>query len=98
MNAEKMMMVLRNPHTSEKATILAEKLKQYTFKVMATANKSEIKQAVEQLFSVKVKNVSVLNVKGKRKRFKQINGKRSDWKKAFVTLYPEHDIDFTVTE
>ncbi|KTC99068.1 50S ribosomal protein L23 [Legionella geestiana] len=98
MNAEKMMMVLRNPHTSEKATILAEKLKQYTFKVMATSTKSEIKQAVEQLFSVKVKNVSVLNVKGKRKRFKQINGKRSDWKKAFVTLHPEHDIDFTVTE
>jgi large subunit ribosomal protein L23 len=50
------------------------------------------------MFNVKVKDVSVLNVKGKRKRFKQMNGKRSDWKKAFVTLLPNYDIDFTVTE
>jgi large subunit ribosomal protein L23 len=98
MNAERMMMVLREPHTSEKTTIMAEKFKQFTFKVLKTATKHEIKQAVEHMFNVKVKGVSVINVKGKRKRFKQTSGKRSDWKKAFVSLQPNYDIDFTVTE
>ncbi|HBI21890.1 MAG TPA: 50S ribosomal protein L23 [Legionella sp.] len=98
MNAEKLLMVLREPHTSEKTTVMAEKFKQFTFKVMKTATKLEIKLAVEQMFNVKVRNVSVLNVKGKKKRFKQTSGKRSDWKKAFVSLHPDDDIDFTVTE
>lgn len=98
MNAERLLMVLREPHTSEKSTVIADKLKQFTFKVLKTANKIEIKKAVEHLFNVKVKNVSVLNVKGKAKRFKQTSGKRSDWKKAYVTLHADQDIDFTVTE
>lgn len=98
MNAEQMMMVLREPHTSEKATVMADKFKQFTFKVLKTATKNEIKMAVEHIFNVKVKNVSVINVKGKAKRFKQTSGKRSDWKKAFVSLHADQDIDFTVTE
>jgi len=98
MNAERLMMVLREPHTSEKTTIIAEKLKQFTFKVLKDATKSEIKFAVEHIFNVKVKKVSVINVKGKSKRFKQTSGRRSDWKKAFVCLHPDQDIDFTVTE
>jgi large subunit ribosomal protein L23 len=98
MNAERLLMVLREPHTSEKSTIMADKFKQFTFKVLKTATKAEIRQAVEQMFNVKVKSVSVINVKGKRKRFKQMSGKRSDWKKAFVSLQPNYDIDFTVTE
>lgn len=98
MNAEKMMMVLREPHTSEKSTIMADKFKQFTFKVIKTATKSEIKLAVEHMFNVKVKNVSIVTVKGKKKRFKQLSGKRSDWKKAFISLQPGYDIDFTVTE
>lgn len=98
MNAEKLMMVLREPHTSEKATVMADKFKQFTFKVLKTATKNEIKLAVEQMFNVKVKSVSVINVKGKAKRFKQTSGKRSDWKKAFVSLQPDQDIDFSVTE
>lgn len=98
MNAERILMVLRAPHTSEKTTVLAEKFKQFTFKVLKTATKQEIKLAVEQMFNVKVKSVSVLNVKGKTKRFKKTNGKRSDWKKAFVSLQENFDIDFTVTE
>ena len=98
MNQERLIMVLREPHTSEKATILAEKMNQFTFKVLNTATKSEVKQAVEHMFNVKVKSVSVLNVKGKRKRFKQTSGKRSDWKKAFVTLHEGNDIDFSVTD
>ena len=98
MNAEKLLMVLREPHTSEKTTIMAEKFKQFTFRVLKTATKVEIKHAVEYMFNVKVKNVSVMNVKGKSKRFKQLSGKRSDWKKAFVSLQSGYDIDFTVTE
>ena len=98
MNAERLLMVLREPHTSEKTTIMADKFKQFTFRVLNTATKSEIKMAVEQMFNVKVKSVSVVNVKGKQKRFKKTSGKRSDWKKAFVSLFPEYDIDFTVTE
>lgn len=98
MNPERLLMVLREPHTSEKTTQIADKLKQYTFKVLKTATKPEIKAAVEHLFNVKVKAVSVINVQGKRKRFKQLSGKRSDWKKAMVTLQDNYDIDFTVTE
>ncbi|MDF1757705.1 MAG: 50S ribosomal protein L23 [Legionellaceae bacterium] len=98
MNAEKLLMVLKEPHTSEKSTLLADKHKQYTFKVLKTATKNEIKHAVEQLFNVKVKCVTVLNVKGKTKRFKQSTGKRNDWKKAFVSLHKDYDIDFSVTE
>ncbi|MFY7697598.1 MAG: 50S ribosomal protein L23 [Legionella sp.] len=98
MNAEKLLMVLREPHTSEKSTFLAEKYKQFTFKVLKTATKGEIKHAVEDMFNVKVKSVSVINVKGKRKRFKQVSGKRSDWKKAFVSLQSGFDIDFTAND
>ena len=98
MNAERLLMVLREPHTSEKTTIMADKFKQFTFKVLKTATKQEIKLAVEQMYNVKVKNVSVMNVKGKAKRFKQTSGRRSDWKKAFVSLHENFDIDFTVTE
>lgn len=98
MNPERLLMVLREPHTSEKATVMADKFKQFTFKVLKTATKQEIKAAVEHMFNVKVKNVSVLTVKGKKKRFKQLSGQRSDWKKAFVSLHENYDIDFTVTE
>lgn len=98
MNAERLMMVIRAPHTSEKATIIADKLKQFTFKVLKNATKLEIKQAVEQFFNVKVERVATVNMKGKRKQFRQRAGKRNDWKKAYVTLQPGYDIDFTVTE
>lgn len=98
MNPERLLMILRAPHTSEKTTIIAEKNKQFTFKVLKNATKNEIKQAVEHMFNVKVSGVSVVNVKGKKKRFKQLAGQRSDWKKAFVTLHPGSDIDFTVAE
>jgi len=98
MNAERLLMVIRQPHSSEKATLLAEKFKQFTFKVLKNATKAEIKLAVEHVFNVKVKNVAVVNMKGKAKRFKQTSGKRNDWKKAFVTLHPDQDIDFTVNE
>jgi large subunit ribosomal protein L23 len=98
MNSERILMVLKQPHTSEKSTILADKLKQFTFKVINTATKLEIKHAVEKMFEVKVKSISVVNVKGKNKRFRQISGRRSDWKKAYVTLCEGNDINFSVKE
>ncbi|MDX2346049.1 MAG: 50S ribosomal protein L23 [Legionella sp.] len=98
MNPERLMMVLLEPITSEKTTRIAEKSNQITFRVLKTATKAEIKQAVEQLFQVNVKSVSVLNMAGKTKRFRQTEGKRSDWKKAYVSLAAGQEIDFTVTE
>lgn len=98
MNIERLMLILRAPHVSEKSTVMADKFKQFTFKVLKTATKQEIKLAVEHIFKVKVKNVSVLNVLGKKKRFKQMNGKRSDWKKAFVSLQKNYDINLSVID
>jgi len=98
MNAERIMMVLREPHISEKATFLAENRKQVTFKVLKNATKVEIKQAVEHIFNVKVEDVNVINVAGKQKRFKQLIGKRNDWKKAIVSLCAGQDINFSVIE
>lgn len=98
MNPERILMVLREPHTSEKSTVMADKFKQFTFKVLKTATKNEIKIAVEKMFDVKVRDVSVVNVKGKKKRFKKTSGQRSDWKKAYVSLHENYDINFNVTE
>ncbi|MAB23855.1 MAG: 50S ribosomal protein L23 [Pseudomonadales bacterium] len=98
MNQERIFKVLLGPHVSEKATVLADGKSQFVFKVETTATKLEIKKAVEQLFSVKVKAVSTLNVKGKTKRTVRGLGKRSDWKKAYVSLQPGQDIDFASAE
>ena len=94
MNQERIMQVLLAPHISEKTAVLADSDRQHVFKVLPTATKTEIKQAVESLFNVKVEQVRVLNVKGKTKRFGQRNGKRSDWRKAYVKLVEGQDIDF----
>ncbi len=84
------------PVITEKATRGSEH-NQVTFKVREDATKPLIKAAVETLFSVKVKAVNTLNVEGKTKRFKGLPGKRSDWKKAIVTLAPGQTIDVTAT-
>ena len=94
MNQERILQVLLAPHISEKSTLVADANGQHVFKVLPTATKIEIKQAVEQLFEVKVAQVRVVNVKGKTKRFGQREGKRSDWRKAYVTLAEGQDIDF----
>lgn len=98
MNAERLMMILRAPHVSEKSTVIADKFKQFTFKVLKTATKKEIKAAVEDLFKVKVKEVSVVNMLGKKKRFKQKNGKRANWKKAYVSLHKDYDINLNLAD
>ncbi len=98
MNEERLLKILLAPHVSEKATRVAERYNQVVFKVARDAAKPEIKDAVEMLFKVKVQGVTVVNVKGKRKRFGAIQGRRSDWKKAYVSLEAGHEIDFMVAE
>jgi large subunit ribosomal protein L23 len=78
---------------SEKATTLHETANCYPFRVASTANKLQIKKAVEQAFNVKVLNVATINVKGKTKRLGRYQGRRSDWKKAFVWLKAEDKIE-----
>lgn len=96
MNQERLMKVLLGPHVSEKSTRLADTNRQFTFRVAPDANKREIAKAVESLFEVKVTAVQVVNMKGKRKRFGRFEGRRTDWKKAYVTLQEGDDIDFAV--
>ncbi len=93
MNEVRLYKVLVGPHTTEKSVTAAEKNRQITFRVAVDATKVEIKQAVEKLFNVVVDAVRVTNVKGKHKRFKQVSGKRSDWKKASISLQTGHDIN-----
>ena len=96
MNQERLLKILLAPHVSEKSNRVAERCNQVVFKVTSDATKPEIRDAVELLFKVKVKGVTVVNVKGKRKRFGAIYGRRSDWKKAYVSLKPGQEIDFLV--
>jgi len=86
--------VLRSPVITEKATMASE-FNQVMFNVERTATKPQIKEAVERLFTVKVKAVNTLNRKGKVKRFKGRIGKQGDFKRAVVTLEEGHAIDIT---
>lgn len=86
--------IIRRPLITEKSTQQKEENRQYVFEVDPEANKIEIKEAVEQLFRVKVLKVRTLNVLGKIKRLGRRYGKRPDWKKAIVTLREGDRIDF----
>nr|MBS0022343.1 50S ribosomal protein L23 [Gammaproteobacteria bacterium] len=94
MNERRLMQLLLAPHISEKGTRIADAYRQVAFKVMRSARKPDIRRAVEHMFNVEVQRVHVINVKGKRKSFAKRPGRRPDWKKAYVTLKPGHDIDF----
>lgn len=93
MNPERIYKVLLAPHVSEKTMVTAASAGQHVFKVATDAEKAEIREAVEFLFKVKVAKVCVVNVKGKSKRHGARSGRRSDWKKAYVTLQEGHQID-----
>ena len=93
MNQERMFQIIKVPHISEKSALLGDSANQAVFQVASDARKSEIKEAVEQLFNVKVSNVRTANMKGKTKRMGLRRGKRSDWKKAYVSLEQGHEID-----
>ena len=89
----RLMQVLVAPIVSEKATMVAEKSNAVTFKVLQDATKPEIKAAVELMFKVQVKGVSVLNQKGKSKRFGKSVGRRDHVRKAYVTLKPGQELN-----
>ena len=91
---ERLMTVLQGPVFSEKSTMSVEKHNQIVFKVRKDATKSEIRDAVELLFEVKVDGVQVMNYRGKVKRFSQTRGRRNHWKKAYVRLAEGSQIDF----
>ena len=91
---ERLMQVLLAPQISEKATFVADKYQQVIFRVASNATKPEIKGAVELLFKVAVESVQIANVKGKKKKFGRVMGRRSNWKKAYVCLQPGQEINF----
>ena len=86
--------VIKRPLITEKANVIKEMHNKVAFVVAREANKEEIKEAVEQLFKVKVVKVATANVRGKTRRVGRTTGKRPDWKKAVVTLRAEDRIDF----
>lgn len=90
--------VIRRPIISEKSTALAEVGSRYAFEVNTGANKQEIREAVQVLFNVKVKAVRTMIVHGKLKRTGRFENKRSNWKKAIVTLAEGQKIDFFQTK
>ena len=78
--------VLKGPCLTEKAALMQEEDGKIVFKVHPKANKIEVKNAVELMFNVKVKNVRTVNLHGKKKRVGKTVGFTNDWKKAYVTL------------
>ena len=86
--------IIKRPLVTEKSNIQKETANQLTFEVDRSANRIEIRRAIEQIFNVKVASVRTMQVTGKVKRRGRILGKRRDWKKAIVTLRPGERIDF----
>jgi large subunit ribosomal protein L23 len=87
MNEERLMTILRKPHVTEKTS------GQLVFSVSVDANKIEIKRAIEKMFAVTVESVRTIAVKGKKVRFGRIQGKRNNWKKAYIRLAEGQVID-----
>lgn len=94
MKTERLYSVLLAPIVSEKSTMLADKNEQVAFRVHQSATKQEVKAAVETLFKVQVEKVSILNQKGKSKRFGRFHGTRGSVRKAYVSLKPGQEINF----
>ena len=97
-NAAQLMNIVLAPVVSEKSTYVADKNRQYVFRVADNATKPEIKAAVELMFKTKVDGVTVSNVKGKERRFGRMVGRRRNWKKAYVRLAAGQEINFAATQ
>lgn len=93
MSEARLMNILRAPVISEKSSAAQQDKNTLVFKVLKDATKDEIKAAVETLFNVKVEAVRTLNFQGKVRRTARGFGKRSDWKKAYVTLHEGTQLD-----
>ncbi|MFT3907271.1 MAG: 50S ribosomal protein L23 [Steroidobacteraceae bacterium] len=94
MSRERLMTVLVAPHVTEKTSTLLQTANQYTFRVRRNATRTEVRQAVELMFGVKVEGVQVVNEPGKERRFGARLGRTQDWKKAYVRLAAGQSIDF----
>ena len=95
---DRLMQVLLKPQVSEKATFIVEKNNQIIFRVMQDATKPEIRAAVELMWKaqkIEVTGVQVSNVKGKEKRFGRFMGRRTNWKKAYVSIKSGQEINFS---
>ena len=95
---DRLMNVVLAPVVSEKSTFVADKSRQYVFRVADGATKPQIKAAIELMFKTKVEGVTVLNVKGKERRFGRTIGRKRSWKKAYVRLAEGHEINFAATQ
>lgn len=98
MNNANLYHVIRAPRVSEKTARLQELSNQYAFEVATDATKADVKAAIEQIFGVTVEAVNVVNVKGKNKAFRNRNGRRGDWRKAYVKLAEGQSIDVMMTK
>ena len=94
MGNEKLFTLIKSPIITEQTSLLGENLKQVVFKVDLSANKREIKQAVEKLFNVEVLKVTTSVVKGKTKRNRFGMYRKSNYKKAFVSISEGSEIQF----
>jgi large subunit ribosomal protein L23 len=94
MSIERLTTVLVAPHVTEKTALAMQNSNQYAFRVRRDANKTEVKQAVELMFDVKVSSVQVVNEPGKTRRFGKTMGRTQDWKKAYVRLADGQAIDY----
>jgi len=88
-SATRLLNILQSPHVTEKTSQAGGNYRHYAFKILPDANKFEVRQAVEKLLNVKVRSVQICRVKGKLKR----SGKTKDWKKAYVVLDQNQEID-----
>jgi large subunit ribosomal protein L23 len=86
--------IVLRPLITEKATHVSERYNAYSFEVHPQASKTEIKEAIETLFEVKVTDVRTQNHRGKLRRHKTKTGQTRNWKKAVVKLHSDHRIDF----
>ncbi len=93
MNEERLLKILLAPHMSEKSTNVSGDYHQYVFKVIPDASKPEIKKAVEHVFDVKVSHVCTSNVKSKAAGRGKTIGRHKAWKKAYITLGSDQEID-----
>jgi large subunit ribosomal protein L23 len=95
---DRLMTVVLAPVVSEKSTFVADKHRQYVFRVADHATKPQIKAAIELMFKTKVDGVTVANVKGKERRFGKVIGRKRNWKKAYVRLAQGQEINFAATQ
>lgn len=91
---ERLLKILRSTHVSEKTSMTSEKYNIFVFKVARYATKTDIKNAMNMLFSIKINNINTVVIAGKSKGTANNLGRRSNWKKAYVVLKKDQKIDF----